>query len=86
MFSEGNVGCPYSRVWQPSADSNGSLAHFLKKFYTFPGRVWQPAAGYNGVLQTILKKVCQNGHYYLQRAVTHDQITQQSSLEKSGGP
>ncbi len=32
------------------------------------------------------KKSVPNGHYYLQRAVTHDQITQQSSLVKSGGP
>jgi hypothetical protein len=38
-------------------------------------RVWQPSADNNGVPK---------GHYYLQRAVTLDQITQQNSLQRTG--
>jgi hypothetical protein len=33
----------------------------------------------------ILKKSVPNGQYYLQRAVTPDQITQQNSLQRAGG-
>ncbi len=57
--------CPSSRVWQPSTDRNVSLAHFLFNF-NFLGRVWQPSADNNGV---------PNSHYYLQKAVTPNQIT-----------
>ncbi len=37
----------------------------------FLNRVWQPSADNNGA---------QEGHYYLQRAVTPDQITQQNTV------
>ncbi len=33
----------------------------------------------------ILKNSTPNGHYYLQRAVTPDQITQKNSLQRAGG-
>jgi hypothetical protein len=32
------------------------------------------------------KKSSLNGYYYLQRAVTLNQITQQNSLQRAGGP
>jgi hypothetical protein len=32
------------------------------------------------------KKNAPNGHYHLNRAVTPDQITQQNSLQRAGGP
>ncbi len=41
----------------------------------FLGRGWQPSAKYNGAARS---------HYYLQRAVTPDQITQQNSFQRSG--
>jgi hypothetical protein len=66
--------------------SNGRLAHL---FFTLNllGWVWQPAADYSGCLACFgFKKSAPNGHYYLQRAVTSDQITQQNSLQKAGGP
>ncbi len=43
----------------------------------FLGRVWQPSADNNGAPK---------GHYYLQRAGTPDQITQQNSLQMAGAP
>jgi hypothetical protein len=33
-----------------------------------------------------LKKSAPNSYFYLQRAVTPDQITQQNSFQKAGGP
>ncbi len=63
-------GCSSSQAWQPSADSNGRLAHFLKNL-TFLGRTWEPAADSNGRLPRFkFEKSVPNGHYYLQRAVT----------------
>jgi hypothetical protein len=32
-----------------------------------------------------LKKSAPNGHYYLQKAITPNQITQQNSLQAAGG-
>jgi hypothetical protein len=53
--------CPSNRVWQPSADSNGSLAPFLFEFkLSRSGVTLQPSADNNGAPK---------GHYYLQRAV-----------------
>ena len=43
----------------------------------FLGRVWQPSADNNGA---------PNGHYYLQRAVTPDQIIQHNSLQRAEHP
>ncbi len=43
----------------------------------FLGGVQQPYADNNGAPK---------GHYYLQRAVTPDQITQQNSLQRAGAP
>jgi hypothetical protein len=43
----------------------------------FLGLVKQPSADNNGAPK---------GHYYLQRAVTPDQITQQNSLQRAGAP
>ncbi len=43
----------------------------------FLGRVWEPYADNNGAPK---------GHYYLQRAVTPFQITQQNSLQRAGAP
>jgi hypothetical protein len=68
--------CPTIWVWQPTADRNGSLAPFLFEI-KLSGRVWQPSADNNGAPK---------GHYYLQRAVTPDQITQQNSLQRAGAP
>jgi hypothetical protein len=50
--------------------------------------------GYNSPLQEVmavwrasnLEKIASNGHYYMQRAATPDQITQQNSLQGAGGP
>jgi hypothetical protein len=55
------------------------------------GRVcqaWQPAADNDGYLVQlqIKKKSAPNGHYYLQRAVTPDQINHQNILQRAGGP
>jgi hypothetical protein len=43
----------------------------------FLGGVLQPSADNNGAPK---------GHYYLQRAVTPNQITQQNSVQKAGAP
>jgi hypothetical protein len=45
-----------------------------------------PAADFNRCLACFkLKKNAPNGHYYLPRAATPDQITQQNSLQREGG-
>ena len=62
--------CPSSRVWQPSADSNGCLAHFLLNFNLLD-RTWQPSAESNGRLKHFrFEKSGSNGDFYLQRVVT----------------
>ncbi len=66
--------CHSSRVGQPSVDNNGNLAPFC---FNFLGQVWQPSVDNNGE---------PNGHYYLQRAVTPDQITRQNSLQRARVP
>ncbi len=38
--------CSSSQEWQPSADSNGRLAHFF--IFELAGLVWHPAADSNG--------------------------------------
>jgi len=40
----------------------------------------------NGCLAPSNLKKAPNGHFYMQRAVTPDQITQQNRLRKEGGP
>ncbi len=78
--------CPSGWVWQPSADSIGSLAHYFLIWtswvrYDSPG-----SADNNGCCcSSNLKKSASNGYYYLQRAVTPDQITQQNSLHRAEG-
>ncbi len=66
--------CPSIRVWQRL----WIVMAVWRTFYlnsNFLGRVWQHTADYNGVPK---------GHYYLQRAVTPEQITQQNSLQRAG--
>jgi hypothetical protein len=47
------------------------------------GQVWEPAADYNSCSVPFnFKKVRQNGYYYLRRAATPDQITQENSSLK----
>ncbi len=73
--------CPSSRLWQPSADSNGGLTHFSWNL-NFLGWLWQPSADNNGCMARFtvnLKEV-------RKRAVTLDQIIQQNNLEREGGP
>jgi hypothetical protein len=79
---EKNALICYQRVMLPihlgvtAPCSNGSLAHFFFNS-NFLGRVWQPSADNNGAPK---------GHYYLQRAVKPNQITQQNSLQRAGAP
>ncbi len=73
------------RVWQPSSDSNGSLAHFFKNLNIL-GRVWQLAADNNGLWRFKLKKNAPNSQYYLQRAVTTDQIIHRIVCRGQEGP
>jgi hypothetical protein len=85
MFSEGNA-TQAVRCDRPLADSNGNLAHLVKMW-----TCWVPCGS---LLLTIIavwrsskfKKYAPYRHYYLQRAVTPDQITQQNSLQRAGGP
>ncbi len=62
-------------------------------WYDFRGQccpsswVWQPAADNSSCLAHFkFKKSAQNGNFYLPRAVIPDQITQQNSLQRAGGP
>jgi hypothetical protein len=74
MFSEGNAALP---VW---CDSPLQIVMAVwRTLFEFKllGRVLQPSADNNGA---------PNGHYYLQRAVTPHQITQQNSLQRAGAP
>jgi hypothetical protein len=64
--------CPSSGVWQPSADSNGSLAPFLYEFKLSGLGVTAPADNNDAP----------KGNYYLQRAVTPDQITKEQESPK----
>jgi hypothetical protein len=46
-------------------------------------QVWEPAPDYNGCFARFkCLKSMPNGHYFLQRAATPDQITQQNSLQR----
>jgi hypothetical protein len=72
---EKNVLICYQRAMLPLQWGVTALRRKLNS--NFLGRVCQPSAEYNGV---------PIGHYYLQRAVTPDQITQQNSLQRSGVP
>ncbi len=78
--------CPSSRVWQPFADSNGRLAHFLN--LNLLGRAWQPAADSKwpfGIFQ-IWKKARETAITIWKRSDTPYQITQQNCLHRAGGP
>jgi hypothetical protein len=71
-----------SRVQQPAANSNDSLAHTFFNLNLL-GQVWQPSADNNCCLSHFkFKKSVPNGHNYLQQAVTPDQIIHQ----RAGGP
>ncbi len=48
------------------------------------GGLREPSAGYMAVWYA--SKKAPNNHHYLQRAATPDQITQQNSLQRAGGP
>jgi hypothetical protein len=75
MLSEGNAAPPVG------CDSPLQIEMAVWRPFclnsNFLGRVWQPSAEYNGVPK---------GHYYLQRAVTPYQITQQNSLQRAERP
>jgi hypothetical protein len=74
-LSEGNAAHPFG------CDSLWSIVMAVWRSFCFNsnflGRVRQPSAENNGEPR---------GHYYLQRAVTSDQITLQNSLQRAGGP
>jgi hypothetical protein len=84
MFSEGNAAHPVG--------SDSPLQIVIAVWRTFLylnllGQVSLPSADNNGCLARFkLEKSAPNGHYYLQRAVTPNQITKQNSLQRSGGP
>jgi hypothetical protein len=73
MLSEGNAALPVG------CDSPLLIVmvvwHPFGLNSNFLGRVLQPSADNNGAPK---------GHYYLQRAVTPNQITQQNSLQRAG--
>jgi hypothetical protein len=75
MLSEGNAAHPVRRD-SPLLDSNGSLAPFLFEFKLSRSGV-TALSNNNGALK---------GHFYLQRAVTPNQITQQNSLQRAVVP
>ncbi len=75
MLSEGNAALPVG------CDSTLQIVMAVWRPFclnsNFLGRVWQPSADNNGALK---------GHYYLQRAVTPNQITQQNSCKGKETP
>ncbi len=77
--------CPSSRVWQPSAASNGRLAHFLLKFNLLY-RMWQPSAASNGRLAHLkFEKKCAKLHYYLEGCHTRPDNSAELFAEGSKG-
>ncbi len=73
MFSKGNAVHPVE------CDSLLEIVMaFWSTFFNLNllGRVWQPAADYNSCLVHLkFENKAPNGHYYLQRTVTLNQIT-----------
>jgi hypothetical protein len=58
----------------------------LFKKFEISWSVWESAEDFNGCFARFkFLKIHQNGHYYLHRAATPDQITQQNSLHREGG-
>ena len=76
MLSEGNAAPPVG------CDSPLQIVMAVWRPFclnlNFLGRVWQPSADNNGAAP--------KGHYYLQRAVLPNQITQQYCLQRAGEP
>jgi hypothetical protein len=73
MLSQGNAAHPFG------CDSPQQIVMAVWRPFclnsNFLGRAGQPYADNNGA---------PIGHFYLQRAVTPDQITQQNSLQRAG--
>jgi hypothetical protein len=72
----------YSRVQQPAADRLkrpfGALIFEFELAGSGVGARWQTIMAF--------KKSAPNGHYYMQWAAKVDQIPQQNSLQRAGGP
>ncbi len=73
MLSEGNAALPVGC----ESSLQMVMAVWRPCCLNFLGWVWLPSADNNSAA---------NGHYYLQRAVTPHQITQQHSLQRAGAP
>ncbi len=73
------------RVMLPSSRVDSPLQIVMAVWL---GGMWQPAADYNSCLACFFKFFLSmpSGHYYLQRAVTPHQITQQNILQRAEGP
>ncbi len=75
MLSEGNAANPFG------CDSPLQVVMAVWRPFclnsNFLGRLWQSSADNIGAPK---------GQYYLQRAVTPNQITQQNSLQRAGAP
>jgi hypothetical protein len=75
------------QVWCNSQLQIKTYICTLFKSSNLLGRVWQPAANFNGRLMCFkFYKLCQTAITFCKRAATPNNITQQNSLQRAGGP